>query len=93
MCGVFVRDATRSRSYGRAISEAHYRACLFAGLEISGTNAEVMPGQWEYQIGPCTGIDAGTSKPPSHPTPFHSRRPCKTRPPIGPTMCETPSLL
>ena len=23
-----------------------------AGLEISGTNAEVMPGQWEFQIGP-----------------------------------------
>ena len=35
------------------------RACLFAGLQISGTNAEVMPGQWEYQVGPCVGIDAG----------------------------------
>ena len=23
-----------------------------AGLGISGTNAEVMPGQWEFQIGP-----------------------------------------
>ena len=22
-------------------------------------NAEVAPGQWEYQIGPCVGIDAG----------------------------------
>merc|ERR1711861_49931 len=29
------------------------------GLECSGTNAEVMPGQWEYQIGPCVGIDSG----------------------------------
>ena len=29
-----------------------------AGLEVSGTNAEVMPGQWEYQIGPSVGIDA-----------------------------------
>ena len=45
--------------FGRAVSEAHYEACLFAGLEISGTNGEVMPGQWEYQIGPCVGIDAG----------------------------------
>ena len=39
--------------------ESHYSACLFAGLDISGTNGEVMPGQWEYQIGPCVGIDAG----------------------------------
>jgi glutamine synthetase len=29
---------------------------LYAGIEISGTNAEVMPAQWEYQVGPCTGI-------------------------------------
>merc|ERR1712086_777362 len=33
--------------------------CLYAGLEISGINAEVMPGQWEYQIGPSKGIDEG----------------------------------
>merc|ERR1719171_984397 len=45
--------------FGREVVEAHYKACLFAGLEIGGTNAEVMPGQWEYQIGPCTGIDSG----------------------------------
>ena len=37
----------------------HYRACLAAGINISGTNAEVMPGQWEYQVGPCTGIEMG----------------------------------
>jgi len=35
------------------------KACVYAGLEISGINGEVMPGQWEYQIGPCTGIDSG----------------------------------
>lgn len=45
--------------FGRAIPEAHYRACLYAGLDISGINGEVMPGQWEYQVGPCVGIDAG----------------------------------
>ena len=44
---------------GRKIVEAHYRACLYAGLTIGGTNAEVMPSQWEYQIGPCVGIDIG----------------------------------
>jgi len=46
-------------AHGRHICEAHYRACLFAGIDISGTNAEVMPGQWEYQIGPSVGIDSG----------------------------------
>lgn len=37
----------------------HYRACLVAGINISGTNAEVMPGQWEFQVGPCLGIQMG----------------------------------
>mmetsp|Transcript_1620 Transcript_1620/g.3557 ORF Transcript_1620/g.3557 Transcript_1620/m.3557 type:complete len:417 (+) Transcript_1620:99-1349(+) len=46
-------------SFGRAITDATYRACLYAGIEISGTNGEVMPGQQEYQVGPCVGIDAG----------------------------------
>ena len=41
------------------ISDAHYRACLYAGLCVSGSNAEVMPAQWEYQIGPCVGVDMG----------------------------------
>lgn len=35
------------------------RACMYAGVEISGINAEVMPSQWEFQVGPCTGIDMG----------------------------------
>jgi len=46
-------------AYGRAVVEAHYRCCLFAGIKISGINGEVMPGQWEYQVGPCTGIESG----------------------------------
>jgi len=45
--------------FGRDIADAHYKACLYAGLKISGTNAEVMPGQWEFQIGPCIGIEQG----------------------------------
>ncbi|KAK7423163.1 glutamate--ammonia ligase [Neonectria punicea] len=43
----------------RDIVEAHYKACLYAGVKISGTNAEVMPAQWEYQVGPCLGIEMG----------------------------------
>eukprot|EP00274_Cyanoptyche_gloeocystis_P003616 CAMPEP_0196655290 /NCGR_PEP_ID=MMETSP1086-20130531/5044_1 /TAXON_ID=77921 /ORGANISM="Cyanoptyche gloeocystis , Strain SAG4.97" /LENGTH=359 /DNA_ID=CAMNT_0041987525 /DNA_START=94 /DNA_END=1173 /DNA_ORIENTATION=- len=53
-CGVGV-----DKSFGRDIVEAHYRACLFAGVKIAGCNGEVMPGQWEYQVGPCEGIQAG----------------------------------
>ena len=39
--------------------DEHYQACLDAGLTISGINAEVAPGQWEFQVGPCEGIQAG----------------------------------
>lgn len=45
--------------YGRDILESHYRACLYAGVKIAGTNTEVMPAQFEFQVGPCEGIDMG----------------------------------
>jgi len=48
-----------NKVYGRDIVEAHYRCCLYAGITISGTNAEVMPAQWEFQVGPTEGIDMG----------------------------------
>jgi len=48
-----------SKVYGRPVVEAHYRSCLYSGLKISGENAEVMPGQWEFQVGPCEGIEMG----------------------------------
>ncbi|KAF1755591.1 hypothetical protein GCK72_012041 [Caenorhabditis remanei] len=47
------------RAFGREVVETHYRACLHAGINIFGANAEVTPGQWEYQIGTCEGIDMG----------------------------------
>ncbi|XP_030004292.1 glutamine synthetase-like [Sphaeramia orbicularis] len=53
-CGVGADNA-----YGRDIVECHYKACLYAGVKICGTNAEVMPSQWEFQVGPCEGIDMG----------------------------------
>lgn len=46
-CGVGADEV-----YGRDIVEVHLDACLKAGLHISGINAEVMPGQWEFQVGP-----------------------------------------
>ena len=46
-CGVGTDEV-----FGRPIVERHLDACLEAGLMISGINAEVMPAQWEFQIGP-----------------------------------------
>jgi glutamine synthetase len=46
-------------AFGRHIAEEHMEMCIQAGLTISGINAEVAPGQWEYQIGPCVGIESG----------------------------------
>lgn len=45
-CGVGADEA-----FGRPLAEKHLDACLNAGLKIYGINAEVMPGQWEFQIG------------------------------------------
>ena len=45
--------------YGRPLAEAHMDACIKAGITISGINAEVMPGQWEYQIGPVGPLEVG----------------------------------
>ena len=39
------------RNIGEKVSREHLNACLEAGISICGTNAEVMLGQWEYQIG------------------------------------------
>ena len=43
----------------RDLVEEHTTACMEAGLKISGTNAEVMPGQWEFQIGPAGTVEVG----------------------------------
>ena len=45
------------RVMGREIIERHTQGCIDAGLSISGTNAEVMPGQWEFQVGPLGPLD------------------------------------
>lgn len=46
-CGVGADEV-----FGRNIVEHHLDLCLKAGIEVYGLNAEVMPGQWEFQIGP-----------------------------------------
>ena len=52
-CGVGADEV-----YGRDIVEEHLELCLEADLKVSGINAEVMPGQWEYQIGPLGPLDS-----------------------------------
>ncbi len=47
------------RITGREIVEEHMQLCIAAGLKISGVNAEVMPGQWEFQIGPAGTVEVG----------------------------------
>ena len=39
------------RNIGENIMKEHTDACIATGISICGTNAEVMLGQWEYQIG------------------------------------------
>lgn len=56
--GQYYCSAGANNAYGRDVVDAHYKACLFAGVKICGTNAEVMASQWEFQVGPSTGIDA-----------------------------------
>jgi len=51
-CGVG-GDVTRFRN----IAEMHATACRFCNIPLTGTNAEVMLSQWEYQIGPCRALD------------------------------------
>ena len=51
-CGVGADEV-----HGRELVEAHMEACAAAGLKISGINAEVMPGQWEFQIGPAGPLE------------------------------------
>ena len=48
--GPFYCSVGAEYNVGRDIVEEHLDACIEAGLNIEGINAEVMKGQWEYQI-------------------------------------------
>ncbi len=54
-CGVGADEV-----YGREVVEEHMKACLAAGIALTGINAEVMPGQWEFQCG-GPGVDPLTA--------------------------------
>merc|ERR1719387_2932277 len=57
--GPYYCSAGTGCAIGRPVCDEHYDKCIAAGVKIAGTNAEVMPGQWEYQVGPCRGIEMG----------------------------------
>ena len=59
--GPYYCSAGADVAFGREIVEEHLVKCKQAGLKVSGVNAEVMPGQWEFQVGPCIGLEAGVS--------------------------------
>jgi glutamine synthetase len=54
-CGVGADEV-----YGRPVVEKHLELCLQAGIVLTGINAEVMPGQWEFQCG-GPGVDPMTA--------------------------------
>lgn len=45
MQGPYYCGVGADKAFGRDIVNAHYKACLYAGISISGVNGEVMPGQ------------------------------------------------
>lgn len=49
--GRFYCGVGTDNCYGREIANKHRAACIDAGILYYGMNAEVMPGQWEFQIG------------------------------------------
>lgn len=57
--GPYYCSTGASNIMGRELIEEHLEACIMAGLKISGINAEVMPGQWEFQIGPAGPTEVG----------------------------------
>lgn len=57
--GPYYCSVGASNCYHRDIMEEFYYKALYAGVKISGINAEVAPSQWEFQVGPCIGIEQG----------------------------------
>ncbi len=48
--GPYYTSVGTQNAYGRELVDEHLHLCLAAGLNVEGINAEVMMGQWEFQI-------------------------------------------
>lgn len=57
--GPYYCSVGATHAYGRHIVEEHLDACLDAGLNVEGINAEVATGQWEFQIFAKGAAEAG----------------------------------
>lgn len=55
--GPFYCGVGSDEVFGRELVEEHLAACIEAGLPICGINSEVMPGQWEFQIGTADALE------------------------------------
>jgi len=55
--GPFYCGVGAGKEYGDDVAETHMFGCLAAQIKWGGKNAEVMPGQWEFQVGPSTPIE------------------------------------
>lgn len=53
--GPYYGGVGATRAYCRDIVEAHYRACLYAGINYGGTHAESNLSQWEFSIADTMG--------------------------------------
>lgn len=57
--GPYYTSVGAANAVGRDLVDEHLHLCLEAGLNVEGINAEVMMGQWEYQIFAKGAKDAG----------------------------------
>ena len=48
--GPYYTSVGEANTFGRDLVDEHLHLCLEAGINVEGINAEVMMGQWEYQI-------------------------------------------
>ena len=48
--GPYYCSVGASNAHGRACVDEHLDACLDAGINVEGINAEVAAGQWEFQV-------------------------------------------
>lgn len=58
--GPYYCSVGTGKAVGRDLIEEHLEICLEAGVNIEGINAEVMMGQWEFQVfakGACAAGD------------------------------------
>jgi len=54
--GPFYCGVGSDEVFGRELVEEHMAACLDSRIALCGINAEVMPGQWEFQIGTADAL-------------------------------------